>query len=262
MNKYFARGVWNPLPGVLQREISHLIAPLYHTKVSRHFVDWFCHRYKIEESELNRYRPASAQANYLTFQDFFTRKLARPLEVENQNAVWPCQGYVCDYGFVGQLENIDVKGQSLPVRKIFNRADAEIPSDYFFVNIFLHNHNYHRFHAPISGRIKKIERLAGQLVFLRPWLYRRNQVSEPSFRNERVVVEIECQITNKSWFLSFVGGMGVGKIKLSDGVEVGTTIQIGQEIGMFLLGSTCCIAMPKSVENLEYLKLVDVGQSI
>jgi phosphatidylserine decarboxylase len=261
LNKHFARIFWNPLPGAFQREISYRIAPLYHLAFSRHFIKFFCGRYRMAGPELDRYLPASLSENYQSFQDFFTRRLAHPLRVES-DVVWPCQGYVCDYGRVGDLPPVEVKGQLLPIRFIFNRNEAELPDDYYFANVFLHNHNYHRFHAPISGVIKKIEHLPGQLVFLRPWLYRRSKVSEPSFRNERLVIELECETTGRSWFLSFVGGMGVGQIKMTDGLGVGSSVKIGQEIGLFLLGSTCCMAIPRAIGNLPYLQPVDVGQSL
>ena len=261
LNKHFARLVWNPLPGAFQREISHLLSPLYQSSFSRYFIKSFCGRYRLASGELDRYLPASLNADYQSFQDFFTRRLAVPLKVDS-DAAWPCQGYVCDYGRVGDLAPVEVKGQVLPIRYIFNRDETAIPDDYFFTNIFMHNHNYHRFHAPINGRVKKIEHLPGQLVFLRPWLYRRSRVSEPSFRNERVVIEIECERTGKPWFISFVGGMGVGKIRLADSVEIGSRVEVGQEIGLFLLGSTCCMAIPNVIGGLEYLQQVDVGHSL
>jgi phosphatidylserine decarboxylase len=261
LSRNFAHFIWNPLPGLLQREVSLWLAKLYQLPISKYFIGLFCDRYNLAPRETGRYEPASRKAQYQSFQDFFTRRLVAPLPISSET-VWPCQGYVCDFGYVGDLPPVAVKGQVLPIRYIFNRDEEAIPNDYYFLNIFLHNHNYHRFHAPISGRVKRIEHLAGQLTFLRPWLYKRPKVSEPSFRNERIVIEIECEMSQKSWFLSFVGGMGVGQIRTADGVKVGSSVRVGQEIGLFLLGSTCCIAMPESVEGLSYMQQVDVGDRL
>lgn len=208
---------------------------------------------------MTRYRPGSGGDHYSSFQDFFTRRLANRLTPESDN-VWPVQGYVCDFGRLGDLGPVEVKGQTCSPRAIFKNADRLV-DDHFFVNIFLHNHNYHRFHAPVDGTVRKIEFQNGELTFLRPWLYPRDRVSEPALRNERVVIEIEDG-EGRSWFLCFVAGMGVGGLKLADAVVVGNKISCGQEIGVFLMGSTCCMAIPRAVEGLRYMLAVDVGTSI
>ena len=200
--------------------------------------------------------------NYFSnsFQDFFTRKLKIPL-LQGSSNVWPCQGYVCDFGLVKNLAPVKIKGEIHPVPFIFGNAENRIPGDYFFVNIFLHNHNYHRFHSPIDGTIINIQYVKGQLTFLRPWLYRKADVSLPAFKNERIIIEIQDS-ENRSWFLSFIGGMGVGRIQMHDNVKVGNKINHADEIGLFLLGSTCCMAIPETIPNLHYMKKIQVGDKL
>ncbi|NDE17973.1 hypothetical protein EBZ80_23910 [bacterium] len=77
---------------------------------------------------------------------------------------------------------------------------------------------------------------------MRPWIYRQSP-SVPALTNERVNVAIEDQ-SGRVWFLSFVGGPGVGTVKMLDGVGVGSVVQPGQEIAQFLMGSTCCMVSP------------------
>ena len=260
VNQQFAHAFWNPLPAPIQREFSKAWSVLYKTRASTLLIEPFCRRYRLGVAELNRYLPSSGGSQYLSFQDFFTRQLATPL-VSAKTPVWPCQGYVCESGRIADLGLIGVKGENHNARFIFNRSEDEISDNAFFVNIFLHNHNYHRFHSPVSGVIKKIEFLPGELRFLRPWLYPHSKVSEPAFRNERVVVEIE-DTQQGSWFMSFVGGMGVGQIKLDQEIKVGASIRSGQEMGLFLLGSTCCMAIPKEIPNLKYMTAVEVGRPL
>ena len=260
INQHFAHAFWNPLPASVQREFSKIWSILYKTRASTLLIEPFCRRYRLGGDELGRYLPSSGGQKYLSFQDFFTRQLAIPLG-SAKTPVWPCQGYVCESGFIKDLGLISVKGESHDARFIFNRTQEEVSENAFFVNIFLHNHNYHRFHSPVSGVIKKIEFLPGELRFLRPWLYPNTKVSEPAFRNERVVVEIE-DAQKGSWFLSFVGGMGVGQIKLNEAIQVGAGIRSGQEMGLFLLGSTCCMAIPSEIPNLKYMTAVEVGRPL
>jgi phosphatidylserine decarboxylase len=197
---------------------------------------------------------------YSSFQDFFTRKLLVPIP-KGKFEIWPCQGAVCDFGIIKNLDSTKIKGENKIVPIIFGSSSKEIPENYFFINIFLHNYNYHRFHSPINGTVKKIEYIKGKLNFLRPWLYSRKHISEPAFKNERYILVLEDDQT-RSWFLTFVGGMGVGKIKLNPLVLIGNKINIGDEIGVFLLGSTCCMAIPTEINGLHYLKKVDAGQNL
>ncbi|MBC7429597.1 MAG: phosphatidylserine decarboxylase [Bacteriovorax sp.] len=260
VHKFSATAFWNPLPGGLQKICSELWSRIYTTKLSSYLIAPFCSKYAINEQSLLDYRPSSDDVIYNSFQDFFTRKLKIPL-LKGSSYVWPVQGYVCDFGLVKDLRPVKIKGEIHPVPYIFGNAENRIPGDYFFVNIFLHNHNYHRFHSPIDGTVINIEYVKGQLTFLRPWLYKKSLVSLPAFKNERIIIEIEDD-HGRSWFVTFIGGMGVGKIKLHENVQVGKKIENSDEIGLFLLGSTCCLAIPEVVENLHYMKKIQVGNKL
>ena len=243
----------------IQKVISNVWASLYKKSFSKLLISPFIRRYSLQ-SEVNRFVPASGKKNYLSYQDFFTRKLAQPFEAI-YTSIFPCEGMICESGQLDQLPSIKVKGQKFKTRNIFGELGEKIPSTHFFINIFLHNHNYHRFHAPVSGVVKSLKRIPGQLNFLRPWLYSRSKVSSPSCVNERIVMEIENS-TGQSWFLSFVGGMGVGAIKIHDKFQIGSQVLCGEEIGLFLLGSTCCIAAPTEVKKYKYLAKGAVGDPL
>ena len=260
INKFFAHSFWNPLPGGMHKIFSELWAIFYTTKLSTYLINPFCQKYALNEQILLNYLPSSDSSSYLSFQDFFTRKLKNPLK-KSHSGVWPVQGYVCDFGLVGELPPVKIKGELHPVPYIFGNAENRIPNNYFFINIFLHNHNYHRFHSPIDGTIINIEYVKGQLTFLRPWLYKKSLVSLPAFKNERIIIEIE-DTSGRSWFITFIGGMGVGRIKLHENVQVGNKLEHADEIGLFLLGSTCCLAIPEAIEKLSYMKKIQVGEKL
>ncbi|AZZ35575.1 phosphatidylserine decarboxylase [Bdellovibrio sp. qaytius] len=260
LNKNFAQYFWNSLPCIFQKNISLFLSVLYSTPISKFFISPFARRYNMSSEELLKYAPGSGGQTYRSFQDFFTRQLISPMTPDHAR-IYPCEGLVCESGQISEMNQVNVKGQWHTVRKIFGGFADQIPDSHFFINIFLHNHNYHRFHAPVTGVIKSLQYIPGQLNFLRPWLYAIEQVSEPAFVNERVVLEIEDE-DRQSWFLTFVGGMSVGKIKLHDKILAGANLQCGEEIGLFLLGSTCCIAVPTKSKKIKFLSKVKVGDPI
>ncbi|MBC7743124.1 MAG: phosphatidylserine decarboxylase [Bdellovibrionaceae bacterium] len=261
VNQIFANQLWNVLPSVLQKIVSQAISTIYHWKISRYFIDPFCRRYLLTAEHLQKYKPSSHEQNYSSFQDFFTRSLKIPMHIKTDAVVSPCQGYVCENGLIADLSTVLVKGNTYSVQTIFDDRNSKIAPAYNFINIFLHNHNYHRFHSPISGTILNIRHVPGQLNFLRPWLYKISNVSSPSFVNERCIIEIEDQ-QQRSWFLSFVAGMGVGLIKLTDGLNIGAKLAAGDEIGCFLLGSTCCIAAPIQLKKFSYMQKIELGEDL
>ena len=258
-NQIFAIHFWNILPFEMQKLASKLVSVVYTWKISKFFIGHFCRRYRINADQLNHYVPGSGAENYKSFQDFFTRKLKTPFSINSAAIIMPCQGFVCENGQVSEFSKVIVKGRAYSIRNIFDDMGAKITDSYTFINIFLHNHNYHRFHAPVTGTVLNIRTVPGQLNFLRPWFYERRKVSSPSFVNERCIVEIEDQ-QKQSWFLSFVAGMGVGHIKLTNGLQIGSKLMAGDEIGYFLLGSTCCIAAPVPAKKFTYMQKVELGE--
>lgn len=239
--RFLSLKAWGSLSPASQRRISSAYASFYNKKFTRHLIKPYCKVHYQDPNYLDRFVPASGNKEYESFQDFFIRKFKDPLNISSDH-VWPCEGYLCDYGTMEEVPFVNVKGDRKKVNIIFGEAGPKIPKSYFFSNVFLHNNNYHRIHSPVNGTIDRIERINGELVILRPWIY-KNDPSLPAFRNERVNVDIVDEQNNK-WFISIVGGPAVGTIILNEQTTIGSRISAGQEIGTFLLGSTCCIASP------------------
>ncbi len=252
---------WNSLPGFAQIGISKVYTLVYKTSISRHFIKPFCYMNNLNENYLSLFlSERTMTSSYKSFQDFFCRKLIHPIQI-NQNHVWPCEGYICEQGSVASRPLIKIKGESKTLKKVFSATKNLVPDDYFYTNIFLHNKNYHRVHAPVSGQITRIEKIAGDLSILRPWFYRTHEISKPALRNERVNIDItDCD--GKVWFLSIVGGMAVGTIELLKNSILNQKILCGDELALFRLGSTVCIASPVALVQQPYLKKVFIGQRL
>jgi phosphatidylserine decarboxylase len=247
------------MPSSWQRALSRLYAQLYVKSYSRHIIGPYCKFNYDDLSYLEQFKPSSGNATYQSFQDFFTRVFKEPIKIES-DAVWPCEGLLCEYGVVKETKLVNVKGQQRHLRSIFGALGNSIPNDYYFSNIFLHNNNYHRIHSPVDGTVTRIEHIPGDLVVLRPWVY-KNDPSLPALRNERINVDIKSA-RGDHWFLSIVGGPAVGTIIMSQGLDIGTIVSIGEELGTFLLGSTCCIASPLPVKSASVGQQVTVGQPL
>lgn len=239
--RFISLNIWGSLPSKLQRSISKYYASVYNRPFSKYIIKPYCRVNYQDAAYLNQFRSASGSDHYQSFQDFFTR-VYKELPKVTSKYIWPCEGLLCDYGKVAQLAEINVKGDRRTIRTIFGRFGGVIPDHHYFSNVFLHNNNYHRIHAPVSGVITDIEHIEGDLVLLRPWVY-QGDPSLPAMRNERVNIKIEDH-SGQLWYLSIVGGPAVGTIMLDKKVEVGAQVNVIDQIGLFLLGSTCCMAAP------------------
>ncbi len=207
---------------------------------------------------LDKFVPPKGKNDFESFQDFFTREFKK-LPQNVSPWVWPCEGLLCEEGKVDAIQVAHIKSNKRNVNTVFGLEDNTIPSNYTFTNVFLHNKNYHRIHAPIDGTITRIEHVPGDLVVLRPWIYKQNP-SLPAFRNERYNVDI-TDTQGRTWYLSIVGGPAVGTIALDPKVKLGAKIDKLHQLGLFYLGSTCCMAAPISPRFHNKNTFVEVGMS-
>ncbi|TRX59579.1 phosphatidylserine decarboxylase [Fulvivirga sp. M361] len=255
--RYFSLNIWGNLPSQFQRFISKVYANLYNKHFSKYIIKPYCKFNYTDPHYLDQFRSASGSNNYSSFQDFFTR-VYKTLPVFSSDFIWPCEGLLCDYGKVIDLPAINVKGDVRTIKTIFGAMGNEIDDGYYFSNVFLHNNNYHRIHSPVAATVIEIKHIHGDLVLLRPWLY-KNDPSLPALRNERVNIKLKDN-TGRLWYLSIVGGPAVGTIVLNADTIIGSQLMLGQEIGKFLLGSTCCIAAPIPSQKVLTGQQVLMGQ--
>lgn len=252
---HFSRAVGSLAPRSLHFAASKLFSKLFETSLSRFFIKPYAWYHYGDQAYLNQYTPASGARGYQSFQDFFTRCLKKPIAT-NVPYVWPCEGTLCEASAVNPGMKTLVKGDRRYIEVIFDEPQGTVPNSYFFTNVFLHNKNYHRIHSPVAGTVESIKRLPGKLFFLRPRL-NGNMPSFPAIYNERVNMKLRDH-DGRPWFLSIVGGPGVATVELPHGLAIGHTITVGQELAMFKLGSTCCMASPYN-PNVKVGASVEVG---
>ncbi len=254
---FLSAEIWGRFSGSAHFATSGFIAKLYNLRISRFFIKPYCYWQYGEWNYCQNFRPGNNSSNYRCFQDFFVREFRTPPTITSQS-VWPCEGYLCEVGKVGELDLVKIKGEKRHLKTVFGES-RDIPKDSYFSNVFLHNNNYHHIHAPTEGKISKIERIPGKLLLLRPWAYCKRP-SLPALTNERVNVDI-IDKKGKSWLLSIVGGPLVATIKLAKEIAVGENVMPGQKLATFELGSTCCMLSPV-FPSKAVGEMVSMGESI
>ncbi len=258
---FITKVIWNTLPSFVQIGVSKIYAEIYNTSLSRYFIKPFCFANGLNQNYLSLFQSEqSLNSNYKNFQDFFCRQLTEPIRAQH-DLIWPCEGFICEQNHVSALPEINIKGEKRTLKKVFSANADLVPDNYFYTNIFLHNQNYHRVHSPVTGEITRIEKVAGDLSILRPWFYTASEISKPALRNERVNIDI-TDSAGRVWFLSIVGGMAVGTIDLLKDTVMNQKVICGQELALFRLGSTVCMATPIELNKEPYLKKVFVGEPI
>ena len=248
--------LWGNLPSPWQRKISKSYAAIYEKPYSRHWIRPYVNYYYKKENYLDAFMPPDGKKEFESFQDFFTRQF-KNLPSNTSDWVWPAEGLLCDHGLSKNKKGSCVKGDYHTLDTVFGLPEKTLPAYYHFTNVFLHNKNYHRIHAPVSGTITRIQHIPGDLVILRPWIYKADP-SLPAFRNERYNIDL-TDTEGRTWYLSIIGGPAVGTIELAEEVVEGAAVNKLEELALFYLGSTCCMASPLPPRFHDVNTFVEVG---
>ena len=101
--RFISISVWGVLPGGAQRKISRVYANIYNRRWTKHLIKPYVRAHYDDPNYLDNYLPASQSNEYRSFQDFFTRVLKFPPQIIS-DTIWACEGLLCEYGKVGELE--------------------------------------------------------------------------------------------------------------------------------------------------------------
>lgn len=212
----------------------------------------FARAYGIDISEAEK--PIE---QYTGFDDFFTRRLvsgARPIDAVPGRVISPADGTVVESGLVTQGKLLQAKGVLFGLSELLADPDAASRLEGgAYVITYLSPKDYHRVHAPVSGRVLGWHHIPGTLFTVSA----RGVVREPGLfvRNERFVTLIESEGALVA--VVMVAAVGVGHVTVSYDPEVAThgvrflraavrhrrydvpkPIEKGAELGIFHLGST------------------------
>jgi phosphatidylserine decarboxylase len=208
--------------------ISKMYIPVFLRKLVLHIVaKYFLKIKNINDFNLKEYKNIKA---------FFIRKIkikTKDLEKEN-NILSPCEGKIINLGLIENIKKpkdkkLKIKQSSFDYNFLLDNDTNLINkyNDANFIVVYLAPHNYHRFHAPLTGNISYLKKVKGFSYPVNP-NYNKNLSL-----NERVILEID------NILLVFIGASGVREIHISKSIN--ETINIGQELGYFGLGSTIIV---------------------
>ncbi len=228
------------------------------TSVIRRFVA----RYGVDMSEA----ADPDIASYATFNDFFTRALrpgARPLAPAA--VICPVDGAVSQLGAIEHDQIFQAKGHRYSTTALLggDAALAEPYRDGSFATIYLSPRDYHRIHMPCPGRLLRMVHVPGSLFSVNPLTARG--VPGLFARNERVVCHFQTPLGPMALVLvgaTIVGSMATvwhgqvnpprtGKLRSWDYSTQPITLDQGEEMGRFMLGSTVVLLFQRGAVQFE-----------
>ena len=199
-------------------------------------------------------------ASYASFNDFFTRALkpnARPLAAAD--LICPVDGAISQFGPIAKDQIFQAQGHSYSTTALVG-GDASAAAHFdngHFATLYLSPRDYHRIHMPCAGELTRMVHVPGDLFSVNPTTARG--VPGLFARNERVVCFFES--AQGPFVLVLVGATIVGSmatvwhgqvnpprtgtLRQWDYAKGQVSLQQGEEMGRFLLGSTVVMLFPQ-----------------
>ena len=219
-------------------------------------IRWFVGRYNVNMAEAANPDIAS----YTSFNDFFTRALkpgARPLA--QADLICPVDGAISQFGPIAKDQVFQAKGHTYSTTALVG-GDAAAAARFdngHFATLYLSPRDYHRIHMPCAGELTRMVHVPGDLFSVNPTTARG--VPGLFARNERVVCFFES--AQGPFVLVLVGTTIVGSmatvwhgqvnpprtgvLRQWDYAKGQVSLQQGEEMGRFLLGSTVVMLFPQ-----------------
>jgi len=280
--------LWDKIATIPQYLIpQHALSVLMH-KLTRCETTWFKNsfirfitsKYKVDINEAAQ----TDLAFFPSFNAFFTRELrlgVRPLAEGDTIITSPVDGAISQIGDINNNQIVQAKGREYSVLELLAGDEklAKQFEDGQFATIYLSPRDYHRIHMPLAGKLQQMTYIPGKLFSVNPRTARA--VPKLFARNERVVTVFETEQGPMVMVLVgaiFVGSMETvwsGKITPPYGKEIqnwhyegeqAISLEKGEEMGRFNMGSTVVMLLPKQMNKfkseLSAQTPVQMGQAI
>lgn len=209
-----------------------------------------------------------ALSEYPTIDAFFTRRLkagARSIDSRPEWLVSCADSVLKRFGTIDPINRIpEVKGRSYSVSELLGEAVTQFDLVSFsggtFGVYYLSPRDYHRVHSPVAATLSAVTPLEGAYYPVNTLAV--NRVEGLFAKNIRTVFALDT-----AWgrfALVMVGATNVGRITASR--HAGETLDKGDELGIFHLGSTVVLLTPKAASlayrNVHEGEFVKVGQAV
>lgn len=240
--------------------------------IIRHYIRF----YQVDMSEAEH----EGIEAYADFNQFFTRRLkasARPLAGGNDTIICPADGNISQAGDITYGNIFQAKGHQYTVNELLGGSIERAEPFYNgqFMTVYLSPRDYHRVHMPITGTLREMIYVPGKLFSVQNATVER--IPNLFARNERVVTIFETECGPMA--LVLVGAINVasihtvwhGEVAPNKGHDIhpwrypnaktdAVTLQRGDEVGHFQLGSTAIVLFPKN--TIQWLPNIGAGCAV
>lgn len=195
-------------------------------------------------------------SEYKSIGELFSRRLKKGIRPIEGERVHPCDSRITQSGRIVQGVLIQAKGIKYTLEEFLPQTPwADLLEGGVFTTYYLSPKDYHRVHSPVKGKIHWLKTFPGELWPVNYWSLRN--IPGVLAVNERVAIGIETP--QGKMILVMVGATNVGSMSFPFDPSVVTnqypfknrrllmdyptpkTIQIGDELGIFNLGSTVVV---------------------
>jgi len=225
-----------------------------------------------------KYEPDAPHWGFSSWNDFFTREVkpgARPIadKLNNKVVVAACDSTVYRIAHNAQAQSeFWIKAQPYSLADMLNNeyVDQFVGGDVW--QAFLNPFNYHRWHSPVTGTIRK--------AYVKEGLYFSQATSEgedptDQDHSEGYITQVQTRaiffIEADDPVIGLVCVMPIGMVEISscviaDEIQRGARVEKGQELGYFQFGGSthCVIFRPGAIKEFTITEneSVKYGQEI
>lgn len=264
--------------------ISRLVGYLARSRVPairNNLIRLFIRKYGVDMSLAEIEDPEA----YEDFNAFFTRALKpgmRPVCDGELDIASPADGVISQLGVIRGADVLQAKGHYFSLYELFG-GHGEVAREFVngsFATVYLSPKDYHRVHMPLTGTLREMIYVPGRLFSVNHATARG--VNGLFARNERAVCVFDT--AHGPMAVVLVGAMIVAgietvfsgpvtplsrhvrRIDYAAGGSGAITLQKGDELGRFHLGSTAIVLLPEDsaiwLPGLDFDSPVSVGQKI
>ena len=185
---------------------------------------------------------ADPPESFANFNEFFYRKLkpaARPIDADDDSAVFPADGRHLGFERASAISGVFVKGQRFDLPALLGDADlAARYADGSLVLSRLCPVDYHRFHFPVAGTPGPTRLIEGPLFSVSPLALRQHL--SYLWTNKRTLTRLESRRFGTVLLLE-IGATCVGSIAQT--FTAGLPVAKGAEKGYFAFGGSSTITL-------------------
>ncbi|WPH00986.1 phosphatidylserine decarboxylase proenzyme 3-like protein [Acrodontium crateriforme] len=234
----------------LLKDQSEKMGRQYDAPESKDHIQPFIESFDLQSglSEMKQPDPSK----YATFNEFFAREIkesARPIaEPENESVVSsPADCRLTAFPTVDLATKYWIKGSGFTLGRLLgDEALAQKFDGGSLVIARLAPQDYHRWHAPASGKVERITQIPGTYYTVNPQAINEEGTLDVFCENRRSVMVLNRAGTGSPIAVVAVGAMLVGSIKYNEGIQEGADVRRGQCLGAFYYGgSTVIVVYPK-----------------